>query len=83
MKIELTATERAYLANLARRRAMESSHNAENTIEDRQKKEFADESTYAESLAIRLDDGESLVQERKSVPSIVTARRDIDAIDPQ
>lgn len=81
MKSELSPLERAYLANLLRRRAMEVQHSADSTIEERQRAELNEESTFAESLAIRLDEGEALTVERTSVPRQVDPRRDLDYVD--
>lgn len=81
MKVEMTPLERGYTANLLRRRAMEAAHNAASTIEDRQRVEFEQEAQLAEVLAIRFDDAEDILMERKNAPAVVNQRRDIDVVD--
>ena len=80
MKVELSFNDRAYVANVLRGRSMTVSENAETTKSDRQRAELTEEARYAETLALRFDNGEDLVTERPT-PITPNKRIDIDSID--
>jgi hypothetical protein len=78
--MKLTFLERAYIANLCRRRALALRDNAAATKSSSQQVELTEEARHTEGLALRLDDGEELVLERKD-PIQVNPRLDLDQLD--
>lgn len=77
MKVELTFAERSYIRGLLLERADFCRANAQIVKMDKIKRDWLDESAFAETLALLVDAGE---QEKE--PSQVDKRRDVDAIDP-
>jgi hypothetical protein len=78
--MKLNFAERAFIANLCRRRALALRDNALATKSASQRIELDEEARHAEGLALRLDDGEELVLERKD-PIQVNPRLDLDQLD--
>lgn len=82
MKIDLDHHERTLIANLLRRRAIELQGSAKVTTSSRQTIDLGNEAQFAETLAIRMDDGEEL-QLKEPTPIKTNPRIDLDQVDPQ
>lgn len=79
MKSALTFWERAYLANLTRRRVLECWNKAKNAVREDLRLDWAEEARHGEILADLLDEGE--IEGARVVPLQAHPNRDLDYLD--